>query len=112
MSELKENRNEEMDALFEAFLTMENIDDCYNLFSDMFTDQEMVSFARRLRVAKLLLNGATYGMIQEQIPVSSATITRINTVLQYGEGGYRHIMRKCSGKARKKPKNNRPGPVF
>ena len=92
MSELKENRNEEMDALFQAFLTMENLDDCYNLFSDMFTDQEMVSFARRLRVAKLLLNGATYGMIQEQIPVSSATITRINTVLQYGEGGYGHIM--------------------
>ena len=92
MSELKESRNEEMDALFEAFLAMENIDDCYNLFSDMFTDQEMVSFARRLRVAKLLLNGATYGMIQEQIPVSSATITRINTVLQYGEGGYGHIV--------------------
>ena len=58
----------------------------------MFTDQETVSFARRLRVAKLLLNGATYGMIQEQIPVSSATITRINTVLQYGEGGYGRIV--------------------
>ena len=92
MSELKESRNEEMDALFQAFLAMENLDDCYNLFSDMFTDQEMVSFARRLRVAKLLLNGATYGMIQEQIPVSSATITRINTVLQYGEGGYSRIV--------------------
>ena len=92
MPDMKECRNEELDALFEAFLTMENLDDCYNLFSDMFTDQEMVSFARRLRVAKLLLNGATYGMIQEQIPVSSATITRINTVLQYGEGGYGHIV--------------------
>lgn len=92
MSEVKEGHNEELDALFQAFLMMEDQEDCYNLFSDMFTDQEMVSFARRLRVAKLLLNGATYGMIQEQIPVSSATITRINTVLQYGEGGYRHIV--------------------
>lgn len=92
MSEMKENHNEELDALFGAFLALEDIDDCYNLFSDMFTDQEMVSFARRLRVAKLLLNGATYGMIQEQIPVSSATITRINTVLQYGEGGYVRIV--------------------
>ncbi len=92
MSELKENRNEELDTLFRAFLELEDMEDCYNLFSDMFTDQEMVSFARRLRVAKLLLNGATYGMIQEQIPVSSATITRINTVLQYGEGGYSSVM--------------------
>ena len=94
MPDMKDSRNEELDALFEAFLMMEDRTDCCNLFSDMFTDQEMVSFARRLRVAKLLLNGATYGMIQEQLPVSSATITRINTVLQYGEGGYRHIMEK------------------
>ena len=92
MPDMRDSHNEELDALFEAFLMMETKEDCYNLFSDMFTDQEMVSFARRLRVAKLLLNGATYGMIQEQLPVSSATITRINTVLQYGEGGYRHIM--------------------
>ena len=100
MPEMKDGHNEELNALFEAFLMMENREDCYNLFSDMFTDQEMVSFARRLRVAKLLLNGATYGMIQEQIPVSSATITRINTVLQYGEGGYRHIMEKLAKQSR------------
>lgn len=92
MSELKDDHNQELDELFQAFLMLDNKDDCYNFFSDMFTDQELVSFARRLRVAKLLLHGATYGMIQEQIPVSSATITRINTVLQYGEGGYRHIV--------------------
>ena len=100
MPDMKENRNEELDALFDAFLMMEDREDCYSLFSDMFTDQEMVSFARRLRVAKLLLNGATYGMIQEQLPVSSATITRINTVLQYGEGGYRHIMEKLAKQCR------------
>ena len=99
MPDMKDGHNEELDALFEAFLMMEDKDDCYNLFSDMFTDQEMVSFARRLRVAKLLLNGATYGQIQEQLPVSSATITRINTVLQYGEGGYRHIMEKMLRKS-------------
>jgi len=92
MSELKDNRNEELDTLFRAFLMQESKEECRGLFSDMFTDQEMVSFARRLQVAKMLLNGATYSMIQEQIPVSSATITRINTVLQYGEGGYRRIV--------------------
>ena len=106
MPDMKDGHNEELDALFEAFLMMEDKDDCYNLFSDMFTDQEMVSFARRLRVAKLLLNGATYGMIQEQIPVSSATITRINTVLQYGEGGYSSIVeRLIKQKKDESPKN-------
>ena len=104
MPDMKDSRNEELDALFEAFLMMEDREDCCNLFSDMFTDQEMVSFASRLRVAKLLLNGATYGMIQEQLPVSSATITRINTVLQYGEGGYRHIMEKLVKQHREETK--------
>ena len=92
MSELKASRNEELDMLFEAFLSLESVEECSDLFADMFTDQEIVSFARRLQVAKMLLNGATYGMIQETIPVSSATITRINTVLQYGEGGYRRTV--------------------
>jgi ZIP family zinc transporter len=58
----------------------------------MWGSDKTVSFARRLQVAKMLLTGATYSMIQEQLPVSSATITRINTVLQYGEGGYRRIV--------------------
>ena len=92
MSQSRENRHEEMDELFRAFLTLEDMEDCYTFFGDIFTVQELESFSRRLHVAKLLLNGATYGMIQEQIPVSSATITRINTVLQYGEGGYSRIM--------------------
>ena len=80
MSQSKENRHEDMDELFRAFLTLENMEDCYTFFGDIFTVQELESFARRLHVAKLLLNGATYGQIQEQLPVSSATITRINTV--------------------------------
>ncbi|MBR6523711.1 MAG: TrpR-related protein YerC/YecD [Clostridia bacterium] len=92
MSQSKENRHEDMDELFQAFLTLENMEDCYTFFGDIFTVQELESFARRLHVAKLLLNGATYGQIQEQLPVSSATITRINTELQYGSGGYRLIV--------------------
>lgn len=100
MSELKDNRNGELDLLFQAFLMQESVEECRDLFSDMFTDQELVSFARRLQVAKMLLNGATYSMIQEQIPVSSATITRINTVLQYGEGGYRRIVERLVKQSR------------
>ena len=48
--------------------------------------------AQRLQVAKLLLAGETYESIRQRLPVSSSTITRINTALQYGAGGYRAVL--------------------
>ena len=98
MSQSRESRNEEIEELFRAFLTLEDMEDCYTFFGDIFTVQELESFSRRLHVAKLLLNGATYGQIQEQLPVSSATITRINTELQYGSGGYSLIVERLTQK--------------
>ena len=92
MSQSRECRQEELEELFQAILLLRDMEDCSSFLGDLFTVQELESFSRRLRVAKLLLNGATYGMIQEQLPVSSATITRINTELQYGCGGYRMVV--------------------
>ena len=40
-------------------------------------------------VAAMLAQGQTYENIRAQVPVSSSTITRINTELRYGSGGYR-----------------------
>ena len=56
------------------------------------TMQELIIFAQRLQVAKRLLNNETYEMIRSQLPVSSTTITRVNTALQYGAGGYRAVL--------------------
>ena len=50
--------------------------------------------AMKDRLAKRLLAGETYESIRKQIPVSSATITRVNTALQFGSGGYRTVLEK------------------
>ena len=43
-------------------------------------------------MAGLLLDGNTYEMVRNQVPVSSSTITRINTELRYGSGGYQLVL--------------------
>ncbi|MCD8078018.1 MAG: YerC/YecD family TrpR-related protein, partial [Lachnospiraceae bacterium] len=87
MSHLSISKTETTDQLFQALLTLENVEECYTFFSDLFTVQEVASFAQRLEVARLLQEGHTYEEIRSQVSVSSATITRINTELQYGSAG-------------------------
>ena len=99
MSHLRINRTESIDQLFQALLSLENAEECYTFFSDLFTVQEVIAFAQRLQVARLLREGNTYEMVRSQVPVSSSTITRINTELQFGSGGYGKIIRRIDGEA-------------
>jgi TrpR-related protein YerC/YecD len=92
MAHLQQTQTEGIDQLFQAMLSLENIDECRAFFSDLFTRQELSAFAQRLQVAKLLLEGNTYEMVRAQVPVSSSTITRINTELRYGSGGYHMVL--------------------
>ena len=86
MSRIKVKRNPEMDALFQAILTLKDLDECYAFFSDLLTVQEVGAIAQRMQVARMLAEGNTYESIRRQVPVSSSTITRINTELRYGSG--------------------------
>lgn len=84
--------DEDYTELYSALLRIKDEEQCRAFCSDLFTKQEMAAFTQRIRVAKLLMSGATYDMIRGQVPVSSATITRINTELQYGAGGYASVL--------------------
>lgn len=91
MPRLDPKRDAALDELFEAILTLENIEECRAFFGDLFTIQELISFTSRLQVAKLLYDGETYQAVRQQVAVSSSTITRINTELQFGSGGYQMV---------------------
>lgn len=92
MSRIKVKKSPEMDELFQAILTLGDVDECYLFFSDLLTVQEAGAFAQRLQVARMLEEGNTYEGIRRQVPVSSSTITRINTELRYGSGGYKMVL--------------------
>lgn len=81
------NTNEGLIAeLFELIASIENRDDCRDLFSDLCTVKEIEQMAQRIHAARLLLEGKTYQQITEQCDISSATLSRVSRCVQYGKG--------------------------
>lgn len=85
-------RSDDMDALFDAVLLLQNRDECYRFFEDVCTIPELKSMAQRFDVAQKLDEGVTYQEISQQLGVSTATISRVNRSLSYGAGGYRLLL--------------------
>ena len=76
------------DRLFQAILSLENREECYQFFEDVCTINELLSFAQRYEVATMLSENRTYLDIAERTGASTATISRVNRSLNYGCGGY------------------------
>ena len=98
MAEKNPRRNETIDALFDAILSLETREECYDYFEDLCTVKEISDKEQRLEAAKLLLDGSTYEQIVKTVEISTATISRINRCIQYGTGGYRQTIEKVREK--------------
>ena len=55
MTEKNSRKNETVDALFDAILSLESREECYAFFEDLCTVKEISDMAQRLEAAKLLL---------------------------------------------------------
>jgi len=84
----------DVENLFRAILKLRNIHEAQQYFRDLLTIPEIKSFAMRWRVAQMLNDGKTYQGIEKQTGMSSTTIARINRWLEYGEGGYKLILKR------------------
>lgn len=84
----KEIRTEAVGQLFEAILTLQNKDECFEFFEDLCTVNELLSLAQRFQVAKMLREDHTYLEVAEKTGASTATISRVNRSLNYGNDGY------------------------
>lgn len=89
-----ELHDEHMDKLINAFLRVETPEECYSLFTDLFTVAELLAIRQRFWVAQLLKKGYLYADIVEMTGASTATISRVNRCLNYGEGGYQQALEK------------------
>ena len=90
----KEIRTEAVEQLFEAVLTLEDKSECYQFFEDLCTVNELLSLAQRLQVAKMLRDDHTYLAVAEKTGASTATISRVNRSLNYGNDGYDMVFSK------------------
>ncbi|MFT4146291.1 MAG: YerC/YecD family TrpR-related protein [Mobilitalea sp.] len=84
----KNIRTDAVDHLFEAILNLKNPEECYIFFEDICTVNELLSLSQRFEVARMLRNHNTYLEIAEKTGASTATISRVNRSLNYGNDGY------------------------
>ena len=84
----KKVKTESLDLLFEAILCLKDKEECYTFFEDICTINELLSLSQRFDVAKMLRDQKTYLDIAEKTGASTATISRVNRSLNYGNDGY------------------------
>ena len=84
----KNVHTEAVNHLFDAILSLENKEECYRFFEDVCTVNELLSLSQRYEVARMLRAQKTYLDIAEKTGASTATISRVNRSLNYGNDGY------------------------
>lgn len=89
---------QDMDELFEAILALKDKKECYNFLEDLCTVKELHALCQRFQVAKMLREQHTYIDIAEATGASTATISRVNRSLNYGNDGYDMIFKRIDSK--------------
>ena len=87
-----------VDHLFEAILSLQSPEECYTFFEDVCTINELLSLSQRFEVAKMLREQKTYLEIAEKTGASTATISRVNRSLNYGNDGYDMVFQRIDEK--------------
>ena len=101
----KKIKTEAVDCLFEAVLSLKTREECYSFFEDLCTVNELLSLSQRFEVAAMLRDHKTYLDIAEKSGASTATISRVNRSLNYGNDGYELVFERMSGKDGMNEKN-------
>jgi TrpR-related protein YerC/YecD len=91
-------KSPQADKLFEAVLSLQSIDECYDFFEDLCTVAELRAMIQRFDIALMLDEGKIYTEITKRTGASAATISRVHKSLNYGENGYKRAIERLKGK--------------
>lgn len=91
-------KNEEIDNLFKAILTLKSVEECYGFFGDICTEKELIDLSQRLEVARLLRKKLNYIEISRRTGASTTTVSRVNKCLTYGNDGYALVFERLEKK--------------
>ncbi len=89
--------DEKIKYLFEAILALETDEECANFFEDLCTVAELQEMSKRLTAAKMLSENCIYNDIADKTGLSTATISRVNRCLKYGNDGYKTVLDRIGG---------------
>ena len=85
-------RTPDTEALVDAILSLDDREAAIRFLRDLCTLGELHDMAQRWAVVRLLDEGLHYADISRRTGASTATITRIASWLNHGEGGYREML--------------------
>lgn len=83
--------------LADAFVSIKDREECLMFLADLCTVSEVKAMAQRLEVAAMLNEHKVYNDIVSKTGASTATISRVNNALTYGEDGYKTILARLDG---------------
>lgn len=89
---ISEKDKSNMNQFYKAVLALKDEEECRRFFDDVATIKELLDLSARLEVARMLDSGAVFSEISKATGASSATISRVNKCLAYGEGGYKTVL--------------------
>jgi len=90
----------------DAISVLDNSEEIMNFITDLLSKQETVMIAKRIKIAKMLIEGKDYQEIQNLLKTSPITISKINQWLLESGEGFRIITERTKIK---KSKNNNLG---
>ena len=93
------HHNEGYELLIKAIMSLKTEEECANFLEDLMTRKEISDAAQRMLVAKMLSEQAVYNKIVEKTGASTATISRVNKCLVYGNGGYDTVIKRLAEEA-------------
>lgn len=92
----KKIRTTAVEHLIDAILCLETKEECYDFLEDLCTVNELMSLSQRFEVAAMLHAHKTYMEIAEKTGASTATISRVNRSLNYGNDGYELVFQRLA----------------
>lgn len=101
----KLSKKEQEDLIFDlvyALTKSQNLNEAALFLQDLLTKKEAEILSKRLRIAKLLINGMTYQQISNNLYVSHGTVAKIAVWLAEKGDGFRRIIEKLPNKDTKK----------
>jgi TrpR-related protein YerC/YecD len=81
-------QTESVKEFFQAIMALQNEEEYFAFFEDICTVNELLSIAQRFAVAKMLHEDKTYIEVAGKTGASTATISRVNRILNYGNGSF------------------------
>lgn len=77
-----------LDLLWTSIAQLETREETKQFFKDLLSESEAIMLARRIEIAKRLLEGEPYDNITRELGVGKDTIGRVQRWLSSGFGGY------------------------